>query len=184
MTPNWTPFSVCATGEKPHAPRSMASILGIIDRLRTAAFAEIQAREAFTWAAGHFRASAPEGLCEEWIFLAREENKHLGWLLDRLEELGSTLGESANSRKVSDHLWHSFQRCQTAQEFAQFMCNAEKRGQVAGEKFFTALEKIDEKTALIFKKIAEEEATHVALVERYFPVLPNPPAPRAVESSS
>jgi uncharacterized ferritin-like protein (DUF455 family) len=162
---NWSPFLV---NEDPsvHAdrPRFIQSKDGIGDRLRAAAFAEIQAREAFNWAADTFN-DAPADLRGAWKNLARAEDKHLGWLLARMEELAIGVQE----RKVSDHLWHSLIACKTAQEFAIYMANAEERGRKAGERFYQALLKTDPVSARIFGKIAEEEVEHIALAERFFP---------------
>jgi uncharacterized ferritin-like protein (DUF455 family) len=165
MTVNWTPFAV---NEDPavHAdpPRFIQSKDGIGDRLRAAAFAEIQAREAFNWAASTFT-DAPFELRQAWKELAQAEDRHLGWLLKRMGELAISVQE----RKVSDHLWHSLIACKTAQEFAIYMANAEERGRKAGERFYQALVGTDPVSATIFGKIAAEEIEHIALAERFFP---------------
>jgi uncharacterized ferritin-like protein (DUF455 family) len=160
----WEPFALCTPGERPPRTRDIHSPEGIADRLRAAAFAEIQAREAFLWAAEKFETQAPPGLCRAWRGLAREEDKHLGWLLKRLSELGFC----ADERPVSDYLWRSFLQCKTAQEFAQFMANAEDRGRIAGERFHEALQIIDPVSAEIFRKIAAEEIAHIRLAEQFF----------------
>jgi uncharacterized ferritin-like protein (DUF455 family) len=136
----------------------------VSDRLRAAAFAEIQAREAFFWAAERFASDAPEGLCEAWRRLARAEDKHLQWLLHRLTELGFHAGD----RPVSDHLWRSFLLCRSAEEFARFMASAEDRGRIAGERFYASLKTTDPVSAEIFRKIAEEEIEHIELAARFF----------------
>lgn len=148
-----------------------------VDRLRAAAFAEIQACEAFLWAASRF-ADAPEGLRTAWRELAAAEDKHMGWLLARMVELGLSVTE----RPVSDHLWDSFMGCTDAATFAHYMANAEERGRLAGERFYLALEKRDPVTARIFKDIAVEELEHIRLAHRHFPLEPNPLAPRSVAS--
>ena len=163
-TPDWSPFSVAEPGAHPEAPRSIHQLEGIGDRLRSAAFAEIQAREAFLWAAQTF-ADASQELREAWKCLAEAEEKHLRWLLARMEELGIDV----RARKVSDHLWRSFQSCKRAQDFAIFMANAEERGQKAGFRFYEALLAKDPITAKIFGKIAEEETSHIALAKKFFP---------------
>lgn len=156
----------------------MTSVEGRGDRLRAAAFAEFQAREAFLWAAETFahEPGLPSGLTEAWQELARQEDKHMKQLLRRLEELG----QSVRGRPVSDFLWKSFMSCDTAERFARFMASAEERGRIAGERFYEAISPVDAETAEIFKQIALEEIEHIRLAERYFPVLPNPPAPRDV----
>lgn len=162
--PNWTPFTLCPPQVRPPRTRDIATIEGIGDRLRAAAFAEIQAREAFHWAANRFT-DAPASLRSAWRGLALAEDKHLGWLLNRMREIGQDVA----GRPVSDFLWNSFMNCTTAAEFAWFMANAEERGRVAGERFRDALKEIDPQSAKIFGKIAEEEVEHIALAQRYFP---------------
>src|SRR4051794_399527 len=80
---DWTPFRIAAPGKKADLPRSLDTQEGIGDRLRSAAFAEIQARDAFLWAAAHFD-DAPEELRKAWTLLAKEEEKHMNWLLVRM----------------------------------------------------------------------------------------------------
>jgi len=136
----------------------MATPDGLGDRLRTAAFAERQAREAFLWAAERY-ADAPQRLREGWRRLAGEEDKHLGWLLRRMEQLGVAPG----SRPVSDGLYKSLTRCVDWKEFAAFMARAEDRGRTAERYFQKKLAQRDPETARIFAAIAEEEDAHIAL---------------------
>ncbi|MGZ3700096.1 MAG: DUF455 family protein, partial [Bdellovibrionota bacterium] len=124
---DWAPFQTVETGKYPDRTRSIDTPEGVADRIRAAAFAEIQAREAFLWAASQFE-DASEDLRQAWRILARAEQKHLDWLLQRLSELGYTPSE----RLVSDQLWHSLTSCKTARDFALFMANAEERGRQAG----------------------------------------------------
>jgi uncharacterized ferritin-like protein (DUF455 family) len=129
--------------------------------LRFVAFAEKQAMEAFRLAANHLP-DATSLQCESWLSLADEEQKHLSWLLRRMEELGVDPGE----RPQSLALWNSFDRCETAGQFAVFMSNAEERGRIAGEQFHETLKSTDPVTAEIFRKIAEEEVEHIRIAER------------------
>lgn len=161
---NWAPFRVVPRGQKADLPRSLNTFEGIGDRLRSAAFAEIQARDAFLWAAEHFKDAPPE-LKNAWVALAREEQKHLDWLLSRMVELGIDV----QSRSVSDQLWISLTSCQTAREFALYMASAEERGRQAGIKFHQTLSATDPMTAQIFGKIAEEEVSHIQLAYQFFP---------------
>ncbi len=163
-TPSWEPFLLAAPGAHAAAPRAITSPEGIGDRLRAAAFAEIQAREAFEWGARYFT-DAPEGLRIAWRGLARAEDRHLHWLLARMQELGVEVGD----RLVSDQLWHSLITCTEAHVFAHFMANAEERGRKAGVRFADAMAKVDPLSAAIFGKIAEEEVEHILLAEKYFP---------------
>lgn len=160
---NWEPFRIASQDSRPQEMRGIETPHGIGDRLRTAAFAELQAREAFLWAARTFT-DAPPGLVETWKTLAREEDKHLHWLLCRMEEIGAEVSE----RSVSDLLWHSLVSRKSARDFALFMASAENRGRQAGERFYRALQEIDPISANIFGKIAAEEIEHIRLAERFF----------------
>lgn len=163
IQPDWAPFQVCVNRHAPK-PRNVHSVEGVGDRLRAAAFAEIQARDAFLWAAETFTDASPS-LQRAWRALALAEQRHLDWLLNRLKELH----QSAEDRPVSSRLWESFMRCQTAEAFAVFMASAEERGRLAGERFYLQLKTYDPVSAEIFRKIAEEEIEHIRLAEKYFP---------------
>jgi rubrerythrin len=157
---DWAPFRVCAIGEKPPYPRALSTPEGLGDRLRFVAFAEKQATHAFAIAADSYE-DVSEGAKKIWRTLAEEENKHLQWLLWRIEELNLDVTE----RPQSLALWESFDRCENAAEFARFMANAEERGRIAGEKFYETLLKIDAITAKIFQQIALEEQEHIRLAK-------------------
>jgi len=159
---NWDPFLV--SEERGEAPRSIDSFEGVGDRLRAAAFAEIQAREAFLWAVDHFEDAQPD-LRQTWRSLAAAEDRHLNWLLKRMTELGVDV----RGRKVSTYLWHSLVACKSAREFAKFMASAEERGRRAGERFHDTLLVRDPETARIFGTIAREEIAHIELAQRFFP---------------
>lgn len=164
IDPDWTPFDVVPRGQRPDAPRSIQTPEGIGDRLRAAAFAEIQAREAFRWAADTF-SEVPSSLTTAWRGLALAEDRHLRWLLNRMTELQFDI----RGRRVSDQLWVSLRSCHSAKEFAHYMASAEDRGRRAGERFQQAMAEVDPVSAEIFGKIAAEEVEHIALAERYFP---------------
>jgi len=161
---DWSPFRLADPGAHAEAPRSIHNKEGVGDRLRAAAFAEIQAREAFLWAAETFT-DASTSLRVAWRGLALAEDRHLSWLLKRLEELGF----KPDDRKVSDQLWVSLTSCTSAEQFAVFMATAEERGRRAGERFMAQLQDRDPISAQIFGKIAEEEIEHIQLAEKYFP---------------
>lgn len=160
----WPPFQLAPIGAHADAPRSIRTIEGIGDRLRAAAFAEIQARDAFNWAADHFSDAEPR-LKDAWRRLAESEQRHLDWLLARMLDLQIQVP----GRFVSDHLWYSLVACKNAKDFAVFMAGAEERGRRAGERFHQALEATDPTTAEIFRKIADEEVGHIALAKKFFP---------------
>lgn len=162
--PDWAPFVLSEGGARGDPPRSIDTAEGIGDRLRTAAFAELQAREAFHWAAGAF-ADTPEELRRSWSALSVAEDRHLGWLIARMRELGVDV----RARRVSDFLWKSLQSCKTGREFAVFIATAEERGRKAGARFHEAMMARDPVTAEIFGRIAEEEVAHVALAQRFYP---------------
>lgn len=161
---DWSPFSVCAPDEYPPAPRGMGTPHGLGDRLRTAAFAELQAREAFAWAAEVIPGVSDE-LRGAWKRLSREEGLHLQLLLGRMTELGVRPEE----RPVSDRLWRRLRASRTAPEFAARMREAEARGKAAEDSFRVSLAQKDPVTAAIFGRIADDEAEHLALAERLAP---------------
>jgi len=160
---NWEPFDVTLPGERTVETRPIDTLPGIGDRLRTAAFAELQAREAFRWAADTFTDAAQE-LRQAWLGLANEEEKHMNWLLARMQ----TLGLSITERKVSDMLWQSLMTCKTGREFAAFIATAEERGRKAGVRFKEAMAKTDPESARIFGQIAKEEVAHIEIAKRFY----------------
>lgn len=167
---DWSPFTVTPAAEIhtptfAESPRRLRSAEGVGDRIRAAAFAEIQAEAAFLWAADRFKNEAPTALIESWKILAAEERKHAGWLLDRLKELG----QQVPGRLVNDQLWRTLVSQKTAQDFAICIGTAEERGRKAGERFYEGLKELDPKSAEIFKQIAIEELAHVKLVYEFFP---------------
>ena len=171
---DWSPFRVVPAGSHADAPRSIHTSEGVGDRLRAAGFAEVQARDAFLWAAEHLT-DAPAGLQTAWRELAAAEDRHLGWLMKRLAELGFAPAD----RAVSDQLWHSLTRCATAEEFSLYMATAEDRGRRAGERFYEQLRERDPVSAEIFRKIAEEEIEHIRLAQTFFGFRPGQVEDRA-----
>jgi uncharacterized ferritin-like protein (DUF455 family) len=178
-TPNWEPFQTLPLKAHPPAPRSILSPEGIADRIRAAAFAELQAIHAFRWAAQTFTQLAPPALIQEWKGLALAEERHYGWLVQRAQELNINLAE----RPVSEDLWHSLVQCTQPDQFCLYMAAAEERGRKAGVRFYETILNVDPITAKIFGKIAEEEVEHIRLAERYYPHLPSA-ATKSLGSSS
>lgn len=164
-TPDWGAFLVIERGLHPPGPRAMNTREGVMDRLRAVAFAELQAREAFFWAAEQFKGQAPEACLTAWRGLGLAEERHYGWLLKRLAELGGKVED----RPVSDQLWVSLRTCRLPDEFAHKMASAENRGRIAGERFVEGMKAHDPISAEIFRKIAEEEVEHIRLASRYYP---------------
>ena len=159
---NWAPFRLATRGQPPQVMRSIDTPEGVGDRLRAAAFAELQAREAFTWAADRFKDAPPE-LRSAWRALVAEEENHLQWLLGRME----ALGQAVSDRKVSDKLWKHVKRCKTGEQFAAFISTAEERGRQAAHKLRDAL-KADPQTAEVLERIATEEVRHVDVAKRFY----------------
>ena len=158
---DWSPFSICKEGEKSPYLRSIQTFEGLGDRLRFVAFAEKQAANAFRLASEIYP-DANDEVRSLWIRLAEEEEKHLQLLLDRMKEIGV----SPSDRPQSLDLWKSFDRCNTATEFAKFMASAEDWGMNSGEKFHRTLLGIDPVTAQLFGRIAAEEKLHIELARK------------------
>lgn len=161
-TPDWSPF--CVDNSRLVAPRPIFSPEGVGDRLRSAAFAEVQAELAFLWAADRFTDVLPE-LKNCWRELAVQERKHREWLTQRMHALAIPI----EARSVSDVLWHSLARCPSSRDFCHYMAGAEERGRRAGARFCERLRGYDPETAAIFGRIADEEQTHIDLAYRFFP---------------
>ena len=157
---DWSPFVTCADGVKAPYPRGLSTSEGLGDRLRFVAFAEKQAAHAFSTAADVFP-DISVGARRIWKKLAEEEQKHLQWLLWRMNELNISVAD----RPVSLALWKSFDRCESAKNFAQYMASSEEHGRVAGEKFYETLLKIDPVSAKVFQQIALEEQEHIRLAQ-------------------
>ena len=155
---NWAPFAVCDPDSFAPAARGINSPEGLGDRLRVAAFAELQAREAFRWAADTLLDASPQ-LRTAWRRIADDEHRHLEMLLGRMLELGVKPG----ARPVSDRLWRSLRECKSVKEFVPFMRRAEERGRAAEESFRRQLAERDPVTSALFGKIADDEAEHIAL---------------------
>lgn len=162
---NWFPFLI--SEQYPDPPRSLirGQIEGVGDRLRAAAFAELQAESAFLWAAEYFRKDAPSRLIEKWKILAKEERKHFSWLIERMKELNVNPSE----RKVSLGLWKILTSCKNAEDFCIIIADAENRGRISGEKIAEYLQSEDPQTAKIFLDIAKDEIEHIRLAAQFYP---------------
>jgi uncharacterized ferritin-like protein (DUF455 family) len=158
---DWAPFRVVSPPARPDGARGLGTEHGIGDRLRVAAFAELQAFRAFDWAAERF-GEAPADLRAAWRRMALEEKLHLDLLLARMAELGVEPAE----RSVSDGLWLRLCSSASVPEFVSRMREAEARGKAAEDSFRAALAERDPVTAAIFGRIADDEAEHLALADR------------------
>jgi uncharacterized ferritin-like protein (DUF455 family) len=160
---DFRPFILCAPGERPPKPRRLGTAAGLADRMRTAAFAEMQAVTAFQWAAAEFT-DVPEALRRDWLRQVPEEQKHHEMIVARMAELGFALDE----RPVSRGLWDSLTACTSGAEFCVKIARAEERGRRAGIQLVAALAADDPVTAAIFQEIADDEVAHVALAATYY----------------
>jgi uncharacterized ferritin-like protein (DUF455 family) len=160
---DFDPFVICPPGERPPKPRPMNTLAGLGDRMRTAAFAELQAIAAFRWAAEHFQ-DVPQALRDDWTAQVADETRHFGMIRRRMEELGLELTE----RPVSTSLWESLKECTTGKDFCIRIANSEERGRLAAVRLVEYLGNRDPETAAVFRKIAEDEVAHVALATTYF----------------
>ena len=163
------PFHVCAPDERAPRPRGMATPEGLGDRMRTAAFAELQAIHAFGWAAGRFD-DAPPGLREAWRAQIADERLHYSLIVERMGELGFDPG----ARPVSTALWGSLEVCDDARAFCIAIAAAEERGRLAGERLAAYLADRDPATAAVFRRIVDDETAHVALADTFYGWTPEP----------
>jgi uncharacterized ferritin-like protein (DUF455 family) len=160
---DFRPFILCQSGERPPKPRPMHTPEGLGDRMRTAAFAELQAIAAFQWATEKFM-DVSQALRDDWAAQVKDESRHYNLIRRRMEDLGLGLTD----RPVSTALWESLQDCTTGREFCIRIAAAEERGRRAGVRLAGFLEKSDPDTASIFREIAADEVVHVALAATYF----------------
>lgn len=162
--PLWEDFWIDRARAEP--PRPVQTAEGICDRLRAAAFAEVQAEIGFADAIARFSDSAPEPLLAVWREFLAEEVSHREMLLERL----AARGGKTNERPVSDLLLSSLLGCGSPKEFCHYIAGAEERGRRAGERFAETLAAIDPVTAAVFGRIAREEARHIRVAYEFFPL--------------
>ncbi len=160
---DWLPFTLCAPDRRPPRPRSIHSLEGLGDRMRTAAFAEFQAIAAFRWAAERFT-DAPEGLRQAWREQVADEELHYRIIIERMAELGIEV----DARPVSPRIWQSVRACTRGREFCILIAGAEERGRRAGLQLIAALGGRDPATAAVFQRIVDDEVAHVELARTYY----------------
>jgi len=165
---DFRPFIICEPGQRAAKPRPMHTPEGLGDRMRTAAFAELQAIAAFRWAAEHFQ-DVPQTLRDDWAAQVADETRHYEMICRRMEELGFEI----TGRPVSTALWVSLKGCVTGEEFCVKIAAAEERGRQAGVRLVRHLENSDPVTAAVFREIAADEVAHVALAATYFDWTPD-----------
>ena len=159
----FSPFIVCEPGQHALRPRPIHTPEGLGDRMRTAAFAELQAIAAFRWAVEKFQ-DVPQALRDDWASQIPDETRHYEMICRRMDELGFSLTD----RSVSISLWESLEECTSGEEFCIRIASAEERGRRAGVRLSQYLGKTDPETAALFREIAADEVAHVALASTYF----------------
>lgn len=140
----------------------MGTTDGLGDRMRTAAFAELQAVQAFAWAADHFD-DVPAELRTAWRALVPDEQRHLDAILGRMVELALAV----DARPVSAGLWQALVGCASGRDFGLLIASAEERGRQSAIRLAGYLGTRDPTTATVFATIADEERAHVALASQY-----------------
>lgn len=156
---SWEPFVLAPPDEKAPFPKPMSHREGLGDRLRIAAFAELQAVRAFGWATENFADVSPK-VIEGWQLQIPEEKFHFRLIMERMAHLGV----HAHQKPVSASLSESLYACQTGREFAVKIATAEHKGRLAALKMAAYLENRDPVTAQVFLRIAHDELAHVQLV--------------------
>ena len=164
---DFDPFIICLPGERAPRPRPMNTLDGLGDRMRTAAFAELQAIVAFRWAAEKFP-DAPPALRDKWTAQIADETRHYEMICRRMGDLGFGLTD----QPVSTSLWESLKVCTTGREFCIRIASAEERGRQAGVRLVKYLGQSDPETAAIFQEIVDDEVAHVALAATFFDWVP------------
>jgi uncharacterized ferritin-like protein (DUF455 family) len=147
------------TTGRPDPARGLASPEGVADRLRLVAFAELQARDLFTYGLEHFSGKVPQLWLDSWAAFAKVEERHAQMLLDRMLELGVDPGAKTVSDKLS-------RLCRAAAEpvlFLFLLSSAEERGMDAGFILGEQMRAVDPLSADIFARIAAEEVEHVKM---------------------
>jgi len=104
----------------------------------------------------------PEAFYADFAHVADDESRHLGWCLQRLEELGHAYGDMP----AHDLLWEGAQM--SSDDLSWRMCMVpmaqEARGLDAGPRLADKLCGFgDNRTSKIVTRIAEEEKAHVAV---------------------
>ncbi|MBN2715406.1 MAG: ferritin-like domain-containing protein [Deltaproteobacteria bacterium] len=165
----WEPFVLAAPDQKVPFPKPMSHTEGLGDRLRIAAFAELQAVRAFGWAAEHFRDVSME-VINGWERQIPEEKLHFRLIMERMNNLGIQPHQKPVSAQLSETLY----QCQTGKAFAIEIATAEHRGRLAALKMAAYLENRDPVTARVFLRIARDEVAHVQLVIDHFGWTPGP----------
>jgi uncharacterized ferritin-like protein (DUF455 family) len=160
---SWEPFVLSSPEQKLPFPQPMSHRDGLGDRLRIAAFAELQAVRAFGWASEHFK-DVPISLIEGWERQIPEEKLHFRLIMERMSNLGVRPEKKPVSAKLSETLF----TCETGEKFAIEIATAEHKGRLAALKMADYLQDRDPVTTRVFLRIARDEMSHVQLVMDHF----------------
>ncbi|GAQ81095.1 hypothetical protein KFL_000700310, partial [Klebsormidium nitens] len=113
------------------------------------------------------RAQLGEAFFADFAHVADDESRHLGWVLQRLAELGHAYGDMP----AHDLLWRDALKTSgdVTARLAVVPMVQEARGLDAGPRLVDRLKEMgDARSALIVDKIAEEELAHVAVGVTWF----------------
>ncbi|MBN2526782.1 MAG: ferritin-like domain-containing protein [Deltaproteobacteria bacterium] len=160
---SWEPFVLAPPDHKAPFPQPMSHRDGLGDRLRIAAFAELQAVRAFGWASEHFT-DVPATIIEGWQRQIPEEKLHFRLIVERMIRLGILPQKKTVSANLSETLYS----CQSGKDFAIQIATAEHKGRLAALKMADYLQHRDPVTAQVFLRIARDEVAHVQLVMDHF----------------
>jgi uncharacterized ferritin-like protein (DUF455 family) len=160
---SWEPFVLTPPDQPPPVPQPISHRDGLGDRLRIAAFAELQAVLAFSWAAEHFK-DVPLSLIEGWQRQIPEEKLHFRLLMERMSNLGVRPEQKAVSARLSEKLY----TCESGKQFAIEIATAEHKGRLAALRIAEYLQDRDSVTTSVFLRIAYDEVSHIQLVTDHF----------------
>ena len=160
---SWEPFVLATPKQKAPFPDPISHPEGLGDRLRIAAFAELQAARAFSWAAEHF-SDVSEAVVAGWQRQIPEEKLHFRLIMERMNNLGVHPQQKPVSAQLSENLY----TCATGRDFAITIATAEHKGRLAALKMASFLEHRDPITAQVFLRIAHDEIAHIQLVTDNF----------------
>jgi len=119
------------------------------------------------FADGPIGAALPDMFFEDFARVADDESRHLGWCLQRLEELGHAYGDMP----AHNLLWEGAQASSDdlSARLAVVPMSQEARGLDAGQRLVSRLiGSQDKRSAAIVERISQEERAHVAVGIAWF----------------